>query len=262
MSVDNQEDRRDFRFGISVFGGDRDTCFLRATMKTFSQFLLAQSLLTLLVSLTIVLSGCGGSPKAPVSKESKTLRVGDLPELGEPMDPLDDGRIVVAPPAGWHIPSRDSKWIVRFKSSPKLRYPTIMLTAEDYEDVFNVSKDNVDEFAEQVSALLEQDGKTARLADEITPVEVKRFVGITYRRRARVKKKIIERVFAETVVAGRKYTLELRALKGTDERFRPYLFAVAGGIQFLQAEAPPTQPPPKKPKPKKPAEDSEYEEEL
>ncbi len=237
-------------------------------MKTLSQFLS-----TLLVSMTIglsaaLLSGCGGPAKAPVSKESKTLRVDELPKLGEPMEPLDDGRIVVAPPAGWHIPSRDSKWIVRFKASSKLRYPTIMLTAEDYEDVFNVSNDNVDEFAEQVSALLEQDGKTARLADEITPVEVKRFVGITYRRQGRVNKtKVIERVFAETVVAGRKYTLELRASKGTHDRFRPYLFAVAGGIQFLQAEAPPAQPqpeekPPAKPTPKKPAEDSEYEEEL
>ena len=215
----------------------------------------------------MLLSGCGGPAKAPVSKESKTLRVDELPELGEPMEPLDDERIVIAPPAGWHIPPRDSQWIVRFKSSPKLRYPTIMLTAEDYEDVFNVSKDNVDEFAEQISALLQQDEKTARLADEITPVQVKRFVGITYRRRARIqKKKIIERVFVETVVAGRKYTLELRASKGTGERFRPYLFAVAGGIQFLQAEEKPAteeeKPVPKKPKPKKPAEDSEYEEEL
>ncbi len=230
------------------------------------------------------LSGCDGPAKAPVSKESKTLRVDELPELGEPMVPLDDGRIVIAPPAGWHIPPRESKWIVRFKSSLKLSYPTIMLTAEDYEDVFNVSRSNVDEFAEQVSALLQQDEKTARLADEITPVVVKRFVGITYRRRAKVKKKIIERVFVETVVAGRKYTLELRTSKGTHDRFRRYLYAVAGGIQFLQAEAPPQEPPPeekpaaekeqppakpapkkpkpKKPKPKKPADDSEYEEEL
>ena len=41
----------------------------------------------------------------------------------------------------------------------------------------------------------------------------------------------------ETVVAGRKYYVELRTEEGSLERDEPYLLALAGGIKFLQAES-------------------------
>ena len=189
----------------------------------------------LIVPLALAL-GCGRSQKAPVSDESETFEVVDLAELDEPMPPLDADRIEVSPPKGWHTPSRSSEWIVRFTVSRKLSYPSIIITAEDFEKIFNVSKDNVDEFAQQIALGLEQDPKVAKLADPVTPVEIGTLVGVTHRRRAKIKKSIIERQFVETVVAGRKYTLELRARKGTLDEYRPHLLAVANGIKFLKAE--------------------------
>jgi len=169
----------------------------------------------------------------------------------------------MAPPADWYLPPRSSKWIIRCKASPSLTYPSITITAEDYEGVFHVSGDNVDEFAEQIATALQEKGKAAGLTEEIAAVEIGALTGITYGRRGKVKNSIVERLLMETVVAGRKYTIELRTRKGAAQRFRPYLLAVAGGITFLEAEAAqPEEKPPAKPDPKALESEVEYEEEL
>jgi hypothetical protein len=186
-------------------------------------------------------AGCGNSPQAPVAEQPTTVvNVQRLPGLDDPMAPLDEGRIQVARPKGWHTPSRSSKWIVRFTPSSQFSYPSIIVTAEDYEPVFHVTKQDVDRFAEQIAAALKQDPKTARLTQPVRPVEVGPFVGISYQKRGKAtyeyKKIVLERLFLETVVAGRKYGFELRTRTGTVEKFRPYLLAVAAGARFLQAE--------------------------
>ena len=204
------------------------------------------------VVLLVLAVGCGGpKPKAPVSNEApKNVEIGELPKLGTPIGPLDDGRIEAAPPVGWFTPLRDSRWVIRFQASEAATYPTILITAEDYKNIFNVSEENVDEFAEQISVALEADGVATRLSEDVRPVRIGTFHGITYGRRAKVKNRIVQRLFLETVVTGRKVSLELRARKGTLGKYRPHLHAVAEGIKFLKAETsePPKQEPPEKEK--------------
>jgi len=203
--------------------------------------------------------GCGGPADAPVSAGPKTVQVRQLPELADLVGPLDSGRLEAARPQGWLLPPRSSEYIVRFKASPRTSYPTILVTAEDYEPVFNCSEDNVDEFARMVAEHFEETGQAGKLAEEITPLQVGRRWGISYARRARVKQMIVDRLFFETVVSGRKYSFELRALKGSLPRFRPYLLAVVAGVKFLDTGAEPPETPPSRPADQQPQTQPEEE---
>ena len=184
-----------------------------------------------LLALFGLVAGCTPTAPPPGREEPTTITPSKLPELGGYMPPLDDDRIEVAPPQGWHIPSASSKYIVRFQLDPQTKYPSIIITGEDYERIFNVSKENVEEFARQI--------KSAESVSTVKPFEMGKFIGVTYGKRAKEKQtinKILERLFLETVVAGRKYSIELRTRERSLTEAQPYLFAVANGIKFLKAE--------------------------
>jgi len=192
------------------------------------------------VLLALVL-GCGEPAPAPVAPQPQTVQVEELPTLGDPIGPLDQGRIRVAPPQGWHVPPRNDQWIVRFSASKNTNYPSIVVTAEDYPDLADVSKANVDAFARQVTEALSRGSKPVKLSQGIEPIEIGSLVGITYQRRGktsdRFKEIVVERLFLETVVSGRKYCIELRARSGDLETYRPHLLAVVEGIEFLPPPA-------------------------
>lgn len=213
----------------------------------------------LAVSLALVF-GCSDTPKQGTSdsgdKRIETVSLEKLPQLDDPLpSPLDEGRIEVASPTKWHIAPQSTKWIVRFQGRRGDAYPSIFVTAEDYkqrEKVFDVDEDNVDEFAGLIDAAFKADRK--RLTRDVGAIKIGRLVGVTYGRegtvRADFKEVVLERQFVETVVAGRKYTVELRAREGDSKKYRPYLLAAAGGIKFLEpteaeppGEKPPEQPP-------------------
>ena len=117
--------------------------------------------------------------------------------------------------------------------SRRASYPTIIVTGEDYGQISSISKENVRDFAEQITAVFEAED-VAKLAKPISPIEVGRRWGIIYGRRAKVKKMVVDRLFFETVAGGRKYTFELRTLKGGVSKYKPYLLAVVGGTTFLK----------------------------
>ena len=191
------------------------------------------SSLLYLVALPTLMSGCGRPEQAPVVKQAeKPVELGKLPNLGDSIGPLDNGRIMAAPPENWTVPSRKTGFVVRFVESDRLMYPKIHVTATDYENTINV-----DEFARQVADALQEDEKVTKLTEPVTPVEIGRLVGVTHARRAKDPKgRVVERAFIETVVAGRKYTVELQARRGTLRTYRPHLHAVAGGIEFLEPQ--------------------------
>lgn len=188
------------------------------------------------------LPGCGDSLKPPQSDEQAgpaEVKLRTLPKLGDYLPPLDGNRIQVAPPRDWYLPPRSSKWIARFQISQRAGYPKIVIQAEDYDGIFKVSEENVGQFARQIAAEYEADGSTAKLASPVEPIKVGQFCGVDYVRRAKSGNMVVDRLFMETVVAGRKYSIELRAVQGTVRKFRPHLLAVAGGIKFLKAAAEP-----------------------
>lgn len=188
-----------------------------------------------------LVTGCNSSEQAPLKQRPTTINVNELPELGDAIGPLDGQRIEVAPPRGWQVPPRSSQWIVRFAASEQTSYPSIIIRAENYEGAFNVSRANVDEFARQIAGSLEKDKSAAKRTVTVTPIEIGRFVGVSCRRRGKVSSRfksiVVERLLLDTVVAGRKYTIELQTREGDLDIYRDHLFAVAAGIKFLQPES-------------------------
>ncbi|NQT12008.1 MAG: hypothetical protein HQ582_04635 [Planctomycetes bacterium] len=162
---------------------------------------------------------------------------GELPKLGDYLPPLDKGRIEVAVPEGWYVPPANTKkYVVRFQESPTERYPSVVVTAEDYEGegISTVTRTNVRTFADQIASALKKE-KSA-----VQPFEVGRFVGVAYRKRGRESQsvsKIIELFYLDTVVAGRKYSVHLRSSGGSLEEGQPYLYAVVAGIKFAELES-------------------------
>jgi hypothetical protein len=194
------------------------------------------------IAFSGVLLGCADAPpegdvppRPTPTPPPAVVAVENLPELDEPFGPLDEGRVNVSPPKGWHIASRSSDHVIRFQVDRALGYPTILVTAEDVSQPLDVDGGNVAKFIAARMA----DPKMAKLVEPITPIELDGRQFITYQRRAKIKgkeHKIIELLFFETVVAGRKYTVELRTYKGTVNRYRPYAMAVAGAIEFIEDE--------------------------
>ena len=180
-------------------------------------------------------AGCGTGPDDPSPGKSPTVvSTQELPSLGDYLPPLDGGRIEFAPPKGWNVPPASSDYVVRVQKSAKENFPSIVVTAEDSEGIANTSAENVKEFAGRVAAAVKKD-KSA-----VTPMEIGKFVGVAYRKRAKVKKpvtRILEVLYLETVVAGRKYRIELRCEEGSLEESQPYLFAAVKGIKFLEKGA-------------------------
>jgi len=195
----------------------------------------------LCVLLACVL-GCGDSSSpSPVSQPSTGPQAVKLPDLDPPFGPLDTDRVSVPPPNGWIISPRSSEWVIRFQASPTLSYPTIIVTAEDYPAMLNVSADNVGDFSRQIAAALAADG--TKLAKKVSPTKLGNRPYATYQRLGRAGQVVLERMFLDTVVAGRKYNLELRTPEGTIDKYKPYLLAVAGGTQFHEAAEPQTAEP-------------------
>jgi hypothetical protein len=167
-----------------------------------------------------------------------------LPKLGEPLPPLDDGRVLVAPPAKWIRLPNSAKYLCRFQKTDQEPYPRIIVTVENFEPVFNASAQNLGDYLKHVKADLDEearrkqaegkgDGKPKLLEPVDTFVVDGRFYGVRYARRARTSEgDIFEQYYVETVKGGRRYVLELRDLDTTAARLKPFLYAVAVGLKF------------------------------
>ncbi len=182
--------------------------------------------------------GCGDLQPEPTPTAPAVVAPDKLPELDEPFGPLDENRLNVPPPKGWHIAPRSSDYVVRFQASRTIGFPTIVVTAEDFTQTRNIDKGNVSQFVGHITVALKADPKVLKLAAPVEPIELAGRQFITYHRRAKVEHKIIERLFFETVVVGRKVTVELQTYTGTVDKYRPYVMAVAGAIEFLETDTP------------------------
>jgi hypothetical protein len=182
-----------------------------------------------------LLPGC----HTPSDQESSTKPVTTegLPELGDYLHPLDQDRIEIAAPKGWQFAPRGD-YIARIQKSPVSKYPSIIVTAEDYQGrgIDRVSEKNVEEFADQVAAARGKD------RSEVQPVEIGSFVGVAYRKRGKEAgsvSRIVDMLFLDTVVSGRKYSTHLRSEQGSLAKDQPYLYAVVAGMKFREAESQP-----------------------
>jgi len=199
-----------------------------------------------LTVLLVLLAGCGEDPPKTASPPQAQDR---LPKLGEYLMPLDDGRVEIAPPAGWVTPPRKSEFLVWFKKSNQETYPCILVTVEDHDGIANVTPKNVEAFVKELAEGFKADGATAKLARSITPVKIGSFAGAAYRRRGKVKQDfktiVLDRLIVETAADGRKYRFELRVRDGAVDKYQPYVLAVASGTKYLKADRGQPAPPPK-----------------
>ncbi|RMF93418.1 MAG: hypothetical protein D6741_13670, partial [Planctomycetota bacterium] len=191
--------------------------------------------------LTVVAVGCNNGTTTGDTAKSQEAAIpdsaaGPLPELGEYLPPLDDGRLETAPPADWTVPPRSNKYLVRYQGDPVAPYPSIILSVEDESEIENVDATNIGKFLEITANRLKAAGRSAT----VEAIRCGDHYGATYRRRATVKgsNEVLERLFIETVVDGRRYILELRTDMGRLDIDRLALLAVFNGLRFpLHAES-------------------------
>jgi hypothetical protein len=166
--------------------------------------------------------------------------------LGAHIGPLDEGRVEAAPPEGWYVPPRNSKFVVRFQEETDSTYPTILIQAEDFRAGPDLSENNVVEYADRVRQQLKQ-GTTSNAWETVRPIKIGSLIGVTYQRmgkaKAGFKEIVLERSIVETVLKKRKYTVELRTRTGTRDEYQPYLYAVAAGLRPLEDKPDASTPP-------------------
>jgi len=195
--------------------------------------------------------GCGDSDQNRATgtggggAKALTIDPGELPVLGGYVPPLDsqvlgldENRLKVPYPKGWVPGPRMGKAIVWFKESKQHDYPQILVSAEDFDAVMNVTASTVSEFVRVLSSQLRKKNPDLQAAS----IRLGDRYGALYRRLGRVKSEFseteVERLVLETVVEGRKYAFELRTYPGHAEKYAPYLYAVFSGTKFLKSGGP------------------------
>jgi len=132
------------------------------------------------------------------------------------------------------------------RGSRQAAFPRIYVYADDFPGLDRVTAEGVQEFASGVRAELRLANANDRR--EVSGVIIGDFVGAAYPGRGEVddrgKKKRLDLLTVVTVRGGRKYRLELRAEEGTLSPFIPILYAMAGGLKFVAADAKNAEPNP------------------
>ena len=159
-------------------------------------------------------SGCGSSDSSAENTAGKTPPQSAFPKLGEPLPPLDDDRLVIAPPAKWDRLSRSSNYLAAFAHDKRDPYPKIIVTVEDFEPVHNASADNLDDYVKHVNADLKDeaqrkkdagkgDGKV-KLMEQVEATSFGKFHGVKYARRVKTSEgDVFDQYYVETVKKGR-----------------------------------------------------------
>jgi hypothetical protein len=185
------------------------------------------------IGALVLSEGCGksGAPSDGGSPSVARLDAGELPSLGDPLPPLDEGRLEISPPRDWVVSPRSNRYIVRFQAGEGNPYPTVIVTAQDCPQFKNIDAGNVGAFAKFVASEL----ASAGVKTTVKTGQIGQLIGVMYTRRAKVKDAlggIVDRVFFDTVVAGRRYQFELRSPPETVGLAEPYLLAIVRGTKI------------------------------
>lgn len=164
----------------------------------------------------------------PAADEPAVARAdGDEWPLPEGVDPdtptITDGeRIAVFAPKEWARAAQSKDQLVKFTPSRRKTYPSIVVLAGDVPGGFEeVDPDDQKKFVAAVAASLaktySKNGKST-LAKKPAPIRLGEHLGATWSAPATVKvdgvPESIDRVSYAIVIAGRMYTVEVRAPKG------------------------------------------------
>lgn len=197
--------------------------------------------------------GCSG-PAPPAASPPRHSQEGERRRQSEPLNmvrvaapqqvklaeerlSLDGGRVSVAPPAGWYLPPRDRRWLLRAQFDRRHAYPALLLyVQEDAEAEPLTPGTHAAEAAARLARRLAAEDEQQDPAAS-TLIQIGGFVGVEQVRAARAGSVRLERLLLVTTQPGRRYTLELRTLRGTLRDFRPVAYALAAALEFRQAAA-------------------------
>lgn len=173
--------------------------------------------------------------------------VDKLSLLGAKLEDLDAGRVSLSSPASWHIESRRSEYLARFRLDRSQAIPLPRITVEvreaDFKQPTDATEQNLGQFRELIHASL---GERALAALIDRPQEL--IVGDVPCVRYLVRRGFSavsgtggtpqtyagEREVVQTLVAGRIYSVILDAYEGKADDYRGDLFAVVASLRFKQ----------------------------
>ncbi len=211
------------------------------------------------VSLAVLFcGGCGGdrtsvqpaaTPKAksPVVAKSTDIQQYTVQQIGETLGgylpPLDEGRLRVAPPAGWRVRPRSNKYLVRFVFDPTRRSPlpqiTITVEKAAFDEPYDLDKDTLLEFQDLVAEQMSPAERKSLLepikAMILGNVPCLRYVVAKGFQRGN-KRIQGESQIIKTLHAGRIYTVTLDVYRGTLIANKNYAYVVVAGMEFLTPE--------------------------
>lgn len=219
-----------------------------------------------LLAAALALGGCDKSspssqpadgPPAAAKGEAagpKKYEASDLPAVAEPLPPLDGGRVEIAPPKGWRVLPRDSKFLARFvKGKEDNDLPRITVSAMAApEGIADVTEATVAEFAAQMQKRSDAvPGR--RMLEPERPILLGENAWSRHVRHLKASNGHAPLQSLATARAGRLYLIELTvAAKGDSTSdfakailaHRDAAYAVATSWRFLgEAAEPPTETP-------------------
>lgn len=216
--------------------------------------------LALATILAIVsLAGCGGGEPAGDSDAGtssatsssgsgetamKSYSAADLPETGDPLRPLDNGRLVIAAPKEW-TPINQPKALVWLVPGEPTELPRIVVnsTPSPISGISRVNASNANKFCDQ---LVEVAGRMANSMAELPkPIKVGNVVWARHVRLAKTGGGWAAVQSLQTISGGRLYSIDLYVKIPSDDRaeypgplkkYRDHGYAVAASASFPKDE--------------------------
>jgi hypothetical protein len=170
---------------------------------------------------------------------TKSIDVTHLPKLEDYLPPLDEGRIEIAAPKGWHPMSRREGFVARFarNGASGAVPPRILVTCDPApgDSPTSLTAADVEQFETYIAPILEEQLRGRRDVRE-QPVTLiigdrawKRYVVA-----ASFKGMAVDRMILKTVANGRIYTIDLQVFHQPDRvEYRDEAYAIAGGMRYL-----------------------------
>lgn len=192
------------------------------------------------VLLALSLLGCGsadtsteesGGSGASTDLTVKHVDAAELPKLDEYLPPLDEGRIEVAPPAGWNRMAKTASYLCSFNEAKGGRLPAIVVKVSEptVEGFDHVTEENVADFTHALQATLKEP------LEDAVPMMIGSNAFARYVKSARMKNAAAEVQVLATIQNGRMYTVELQVIAKTILAHRDHAYAVGAGLKFPQA---------------------------
>ena len=199
------------------------------------------------------LVGCGGSEggsgriAAGTTSASgvKQYAAAQLPPVVLELPPLDEGRIEIPTPDGWQAASRTTGLVARFHEKGRSGIPQMIIKVEDAAGApESLTAENVVAYAAQVQAELDAQvaAKKTTLLEPVKPMLLGSNPWVRYVVTGKLPNKeraTIERQILRSVQRGRIYSIDLQVEANTLTKSRDHAYALAAGVKFQVAVAPP-----------------------